>query len=250
MPKALKIIIKAKIIFILLSISIFTYAAEWEKLAPGIEYSDVSDNSIINIRHIHAFRIDLNNYKLQLSFAKNLHEEPAVAENFAEQNSALIAINGGFFDKAFHPLGLRVNDNKQLNPIKYISWWGVFYISKGRAFISNARSFNKNQPLDFAVQSGPRLIIENKIPSLKPGYAERSALGITKSGKVIILVTQNNPLTTTALANIMRSDPINCVNALNLDGGSSTQLYAKIKDFKLNVLGFSEVSDAILVKSI
>lgn len=248
MPKALKNIIKAKIIFVLLGISIFTYASDWEKLAPGIEYSDVSDNSIINIRHIHAFRIDLKNHKLQLSFAKNLHEEPAVVENYAEQNSALLAINGGFFDKAFHPLGLRISNNKQFNPIKYISWWGVFYISKNQAFISNARGFNKNQLIDFAVQSGPRLIIENKIPSLKPGYAERSALGITKSGKVIILVTQNNPLTTTDLAHLMQSKPLNCVNALNLDGGSSTQLYAKINDFKLNILGFSEVSDAILVK--
>lgn len=250
MPKALKNIIKTKIIFVLLGLSVFTYASEWEKLAPGIEYSDVSDNSIINIRHIHAFRIDLKTHKLQLSFAKNLHEEPAVAENYAVQNAALLAINGGFFDKSFHPLGLRISNNKQLNPIKYISWWGIFYISNSRAFISNSRSFNKNQPLDFAVQSGPRLIIDNKIPSLKPGYAERSALGITKNGKVIILVTQNTPLTTTALANLMQSEPLNCVNAINLDGGSSTQLFAKINDFKLNVLGFSEVSDAIIVKSI
>lgn len=247
MPKALKNIIKKQIIFVLLGVATSTNASGWQNISPGIEYQDIGDNTVINISHIHVFRIDLKNNKLSLALAKGLTNSPASAENFAKQNSALIAINGGFFDKNFQPLGLRINANKQFNPIKYISWWGVFYINKNKAFLSNARNFNKNQNIDFAIQSGPRLIIDNKIPSLKPGYAERSALGITTNNKVIILITQNNPLTTTELAKLMQAEPLNCNNALNLDGGSSSQLYANMNNFKLNVNGFSEVSDAILV---
>lgn len=250
MPKALKNIIKTQIIFVLFGITTHTNAGTWQNIAPGIEYRDINNKSIINISHIHVFRVDLKNNKLNLALAKNLQDTPAFAENFAKKNSAILAINGGFFDKSFRPLGLRINENKQFNPIKYISWWGVFYITNRKPFLSNARNFNKNQNIDFAIQSGPRLIIDNKIPSLKPGYAERSALGITKNNKVIILVTQNNPLTTTALAKLMHDNPLNCTNALNLDGGSSSQLYANINKFKVNVNGFSEVSDAVLVKSI
>ena len=109
-------------------------------------------------------------------------------------------------------------------------------------------NFKHNKNIDFAVQSGTRLIINGNIPSLKPGFAERSALGITKDGKIIILVTKNTPITTTYLANLMQDKPLNCVNAINLDGGSSSQLFANFDNLKINSLGFSEISDAILIQ--
>ena len=46
----------------------------------------------------------------------------------------------------------------------------------------------------------------------------------------------------------MLKDPISAVDALNLDGGSSTQLYVNAPMLKLDVHGFSMVPDAILVK--
>ena len=73
-------------------------------------------------------------------------------------------------------------------------------------------------------------------------------MGISPDGRVIILVTENAPMTTTALAELFRSPPLNCKEALNLDGGSSSQLYADIGSLQLNVHGFSNVSDAIVVK--
>lgn len=96
----------------------------------------------------------------------------------------------------------------------------------------------------------PRLLIRGNIPSLKAGVADRTALGITDEGKVIILVTTNAAMSTRQLAQIMRAPPLSCSDAINLDGGSSSQLYAKIDSFQLNVHGFSNVSDAIIVKKI
>jgi exopolysaccharide biosynthesis protein len=40
---------------------------------------------------------------------------------------------------------------------------------------------------------------------------------------------------------------LGCMNALNLDGGSSTQLYAKTQDFSLSIPSFSAVTDAVVV---
>lgn len=249
MPKALKNIIKFTLIFVLGCISIIKHANAWRSIAPGIEYQDINDKSIINLTntHIHAFKIDLNRNKLTLSFAKNLDKEPALVDNFAKKHSANIAINGGFFDKSYQPLGLRISNGKQYHAIKNISWWGVFYILNNKPHINPTSNFNTNQDISFAVQAGPRLIINGSIPKLKPGYAERTALGITKTGEVIILVTQNTPISTTELAKIMKNPPLKCENALNLDGGSSTQLFVNLSNFNLNVSGFSEVSDAILV---
>lgn len=249
MPKALKNIIKFMLIFVLSCMSILNQANAWHKIAPGIEYQDISNNTIINLTntHIHAFKIDLKHNKFDIALASNLNDQPAFVDNFAKKYSAVIAINGGFFDKSYHPLGLRISNNKQYNSIKNISWWGVFYIIHNKPQISQVNNFNKNQDISFAVQSGPRLIINNNIPKLKPGYAERTALGITKNGKVIIVVTQNTPITTTELAKLMQSAPLECENALNLDGGSSSQLFVNLLNFHLNVSGFSEISDAIIV---
>lgn len=226
------------------------FSQSFKSVDNGIEYIDIKDTILTPWSHIHVFKIDLNKKRLQSVSARQLSMTHASAAEFAHKNNALIAINAGFFDENYHPLGLRINDFKQYNKIKKISWWGIFYIINNKPYISSFKNFPGNRKVNFAIQSGPRLIIDGKIPSLKPGIAERSAIGITKNNEVILLVTENAPLTTTVLANIMKNPPINCQYALNLDGGSSTQIKANIDNLKFEVRGFSNVSDAIIVKDI
>lgn len=235
------------IISFIVPISSYAYG-QWQQLAPGIEYQDLEGGILTPWSHVHVFRVDLDKNKLALVTAKNLSLKNASADQFGEHSKALISINGGFFDHEFNPLGLRINNKKLQNPLKRISWWGIFYIKNNRPYISNIRNFNQNSDIDFAVQSGPRLLIKGTIPSLKVGSADRSALGVTPEGKVIILVSTNAPMSTYELAQMMKSPPLFCTDAINLDGGSSSQLYAHIDSFQLNVHGFSNVSDAIIVK--
>lgn len=223
-------------------------AQNWQKLASGIEYQDLEGGILTPWSHIYAFRIDLNKNKLALVTAKNLAMKNASADQFAQHSNALLSVNGGFFDPDFKPLGLRITNKKLKNPLKDISWWGVFYIKNNKPYISNPKHFYQDEQIDFAIQSGPRLLIRGKIPSLKQGIADRSALGITSQGKVIILVSTNAAMTTDELAHLLKAYPLNCTDAINLDGGSSSQLYAHINSFQLNVHGFSNVSDAIVVK--
>lgn len=220
----------------------------WSELAPGIEYQDLSGGILAPFSHIHVFRIDLTHNKLDLITAKKLSLKNASVNQFAEHSKALISINGGFFDREFKPLGLRINNQQLESPLKYISWWGVFYTKNHKAHITNAQGFNTDSNINFAVQSGPRLIVNGSIPSLKPGIADRTALGITADGKVIILVSTNSAMTTRELAKLLKKSPLSCRDAINLDGGSSSQLFAHINSFRLNVHGFSNVSDAIIVK--
>ncbi|WP_133129545.1 phosphodiester glycosidase family protein [Legionella yabuuchiae] len=233
---------------LLLFCSTGAFADDWREVAPGIEYRDLGERLLNPWAHIHVFRIDPKQNELDLVLASELSFQHASVDEFSEYSHALITLNGGFFDRKFHPLGLRVSGHGQQNPLKRISWWGIFYIKDGKPYIATHRQFPPIKTVDFALQSGPRLIIDGKIPSLKPGVAERSALGITADDKVIVLVTDNTPMSTTTLAQVMKSDPLNCVNALNLDGGSSSQLKANIDSFAVDVHGFSRVSDAIVIK--
>ncbi|ASQ45397.1 phosphodiester glycosidase family protein [Legionella clemsonensis] len=223
-------------------------AEGWRKLAPGIEYQDLDGNLLTPWSHIHAFRINLKENRLSVVTAADLSREHASVNEYAQHTNALITINGGFFDNDYKPLGLRIDNKRQTSPLKNISWWGIFFIKNQKAYLTNVYQFRSNNSVDFAIQSGPRLLINSRIPPLKPGRAERSALGITHDGRIIILVTDNLPLSTTELAQLMKAPPLNCQNALNLDGGSSSQLKAQLPSFQLEVHGFSNVSDAIIVK--
>lgn len=237
---------------ILMIVLVFNFAIaakDWRHIAPGIDYLDVGKGYVTPWSHIHAFKVDLKENRFSLVMANDLAKQYASADEYAQFSKALLTINGGFFDNHFHPLGLRIKNRKQVNALKKISWWGIFYIKNGQAHLSNVSHFNRDSQIDFAVQSGPRLLINGHIPPLKAGRDERTALGITPDGKVIVLITEHAALSTTELAQLMKAPPLNCLSALNLDGGNSTQLYAKLNNFHVNVHGFSKVSDAIIVKA-
>ncbi len=233
---------------ILLFLTTHVFASPWRELAPGIEYTDLNASLLVPWSHIHVFRVDLNKNKLDLVMANDLSLHNAPVDAFAHHSKALIAINGGFFDQNYHPLGLRIGNQHQHSPLKRISWWGIFSVKDHTPHISSLSQYTNNNQVEFAIQSGPRLLVKGKIPALRPGFAERSALGITPDNHVIILVTNNSPLTTTSLAELMNASPLNCVDAINLDGGSSSQLSANMGLFQINVHGFSNVSDAVVVK--
>ena len=85
-------------------------------------------------------------------------------------------------------------------------------------------------------------------PFVKGASVNGLILKNSKDGKVIVLVSTSSAMSTKELAEMMRSDPLSCTDAINLDGGSSSQVFAHIDSFLLNVHGFSNVSDAIIVK--
>ncbi|HCA89741.1 MAG: hypothetical protein CMF38_01610 [Legionellaceae bacterium] len=224
-----------------------TYA-NWQILRPGLSYQHLDLPYLSPWSYVHVFRINLKHHKIALLNAKEIGLKHASIEQFAQESQALITMNGGFFDKNAHPLGLRMMHHQQTNPFKLISWWGVFYLKNQQAVIQSARHFHADKTIELAIESGPRLIINGRIPPLKSQKAERSAIGITKDQQIILLITEHYPLSTTQLAHLLQKSPLNCENALNLDGGSSSQVYARIPPyFKLNVYGFSRVSDALLI---
>jgi len=237
--------------FSILSGLAFATPTHWRTLEPGLEYAQVYQTPGFPLGAIHAFKINLQKFQLKLAFTRNYARPLILVKDLVQTQKALLGINGGFFSPNLIPLGLRIQDGKQVSKLKTTSWWGVFYIKNNRPYIVSQRSFKKSRRISFAVQSGPRLVINGRIPSLKPGWSFRSALGITKGGDVIIAITDHLPITTKMFAEILKRSQkqggLNCINALNLDGGSSSQLYADIGGFHLDIPSLAPVSDAILV---
>jgi uncharacterized protein YigE (DUF2233 family) len=252
MPQPKIGVIMRLFIFCLLLITTITSnaATVWQNLAPGIDYTSISLNEPMH-GAVHAFRIDPTQYSLSLANARDYGMGTSNVGMLALRSQALVAINGGFFDPLHNPLGLRVQNGKQLNPIRPISWWGIFSMHNHRATITAQKYFAENTPADFAIQSGPRLVVNGNIPKLKDNYDARSALAIDRQGNVIIAITENAAITTSQFARILQAstsaDGLNCYNALNLDGGNSSQLFAQVGKFNLLIPSFNNVVDAVVV---
>lgn len=224
----------------------------WQELAPGLEYTAIPLSSPGNRGKLHAFKVDPNIYRFDVVMARDHQRAAGSVRSLANASHAWIAVNGGFFTPQLKPLGLRMDQGVIRSALKKISWWGIFYVQGNQAKIVPQWQFKLTRQIDFAVQAGPRLLINRQIPKLKDGLAERTALGITDQGEVVVVVTEKTLISTEDLAKILRKSNseggLSCRNALNLDGGSSSQLFAKFKRFYLNVPNFSPVTDIVTIR--
>lgn len=237
-----------------LAINCHAKPLQWQNIAPGMDYTMIHLTSMGSRGKLHAFKVDLNNYRFDVVLARDYQRAASSVRNLGTEANAWLSINGGFFTPDLQPLGLRMDQGVIRNSLKKISWWGIFYIKDGKAFIVPQSQFKLNRQIDFAVQAGPRLLVNRQIPKLKEGLAERTALGITDDGKVMVVVTEHASISTEDLAKLFKKPEskggLGCRHALNLDGGSSSQLFAKMNKFYLNVPNFSPVTDIIAVRPI
>jgi len=226
-------------------------AYTWTRLADGIDYATYSfaigekDRSTI-----HAFKIDPAKLKLRVAVAAD-EVAGATAKELAKRDRAMLVINGGFFTPEHKSIGLIVNEGKKLNPLHRTSWWSVFQIEGGKPSIVRPSSYKGGSGVEMAIQCGPRLTVDGSTPKLKESVSKRSAIGIARDGKVVVMITEGSGISMKELARRMGGSPfqggLGCPNSMALDGGSSSQLYAKIGKFELSIGGLTKVTNGIAV---
>lgn len=226
----------------------------WVSLRPGLEYSNLklSVDDLGNAT-VHTFRIDPQLFSFRVAQAASNQKLGAGVDELAKNNAALLAVNGGFFTEEHRSIGLLMSQGKILNRLHNTSWWSIFTLSKtneARIFSPRLYAENDNQ-LDFAVQAGPRLVINGEIPEFRDRYADRTALGITPDGKLLLVVTEGSGLLLQQLAEIFvqeeRRGGLGCLEAMALDGGSSTQLYTNLPNFSVQVTSAATVANALII---
>jgi exopolysaccharide biosynthesis protein len=143
----------------------------------------------------------------------------------------IAAINGTFFNpRTKHPVGDIVIEGTHVNKGKLRT---AFIVQGPFAVITTipvATDFTGK--VENLLACGPRLLTDGRItvyPAAE-GFrdrrlfrpARRSAIGVTRNGKVIMAVIVT-PVTLTKAAKIMQA--LGCIDAMNLDGGGSSALY-------------------------
>jgi uncharacterized protein YigE (DUF2233 family) len=159
----------------------------------------------------------------------------------------LFATNAGMFDSNLKPVGLYVEQGRELvhantKPGKgnfHMKPNGIFYISAGNAAVAETQAFLKQRPqADLATQSGPMLVMDGRLhPRFKRGSTSlklRTGVGVRADSKVIFAISQE-AVSFDSFARLFR-DGQKCPNALFLDGGSASSLYAPTLNLSGNVL--------------
>ena len=143
-------------------------------------------------------------------------------------------------------MGLRVSQKKQISRLRR-SDWGVFWIKNGRAHIVHTRDFSSKIRPEEALQCGPRLVVAGRTTQLKPQSSRRSGVGIDARGRVVLAMA-DDWLSLRDWAQVWsQSDGLGCRDALNLDGGPSTQIAFRAKSEE-SVSGGWPVPDAIVIR--
>src|SRR5262249_46870070 len=205
----------------------FTLAKDtlpWKILVPGLqEASWVGKDGQGNSLTLELYKIDPKQFRLQVVQARDLGQEKITAKEIVSKTGGLVAVNAGFFDPLFKPLGLIVKDGNILNPVRSVSWWGVFSVDKNTGpQVSRAEVFQARPSVEMAIQAGPRLLDDGKPLPLKRNDSQKTFIGITPENEIILGATDICALDATDLAGILLKE-LQLKEALNLDGGSSTQ---------------------------
>jgi exopolysaccharide biosynthesis protein len=196
--------------------------------------------------------------QLDVALAKNELGKVEDLSSIAKRNKAILAINGTFFDAYTKesyktPYGYIVQNGERKN---YGDNRSIFTFDNN--LLSNVihedefRDRMEDHQIDGAIQAGPRLVVNGKVsldvknegfkdPKILTGGGARSALGITKDHKLILITTGG--ATIPQLAEIMKQ--AGAYQAMNLDGGASSGLYYNGK--YLTSPG-RQISNAIIVK--
>lgn len=227
----------------------------WQPLAPGLAYTLLNPSSYFPEGRIHAFQIDPDHFYFKLRQLNGEGTSSAQFHQLMQSEKAVIAVNSGFFYKKLfklEPIGLRISQGKSGHLFKPIRWWGIFFMKQQKAYILPSQEYPGNKGIDFAIQAGP-ILLSQQSPLKKwgPSMEPRTVLGIDKTGHIILGVTENVLLSLSELSHLLQKPTseggLGCVSAINLDGGSSTQLYAQVGNFHLDVPSNNHVAEAILV---
>lgn len=181
-------------------------------------------------------------------FWKSIDGEPY--RNFSKVSDAVtaqgktlsFALNAGMYQLNFTPMGLYIENGQELvsadtkapqrgsGPIPnfYKNPNGVFYFDSNSAGIVSTDRFLKRRPhVLFATQSGPMLVIDNKLNLIlirgSTDRTRRSGVGICSDDSIRFAISED-AVNFYDFASLFRNG-LKCPNALFLDGGGGVGFY-------------------------
>ncbi|WP_133772000.1 phosphodiester glycosidase family protein [Enterovirga rhinocerotis] len=161
-----------------------------------------------------------------------------------------MAMNAGMYHENLAPVGLFIQDGRELQRLNrargpgnfHLKPNGVFFVEGSRAGVLETDAYVKRRPkATLATQSGPMLVIDGRIhPRFSdegPSKKYRNGVGVS-DGRSAVFAISDEPVSFGAFARLFR-DELGCRNALFLDGSVSSLHAADLNrtDISLKPIG-------------
>jgi uncharacterized protein YigE (DUF2233 family) len=214
----------------------------WQKIDEGLEYKSVRVDGLPyqTLMKLTILRIGWEQFQVRILDSRDHGVGRMEIKALTRKAQALAGINGGFFLPGYRPLGLLIVDGKEANPLRKADW-GIFLVQDNLPRIIHTTEYQNGRNISQALQVGPRLVVNGRELQMKKQIARRTALGLTLKNQVILLTTEDTDVYAQDLAHIFHLSEarggLECRDAMALDGGPSTQMYAEYKDLKIDIPG-------------
>ena len=219
----------------------------WEPVQPGLERRVVqllAENGR-PAEQLTLLRIDPAVFAFRIGYSPG---QPKTLAAWQAETGALIVVNGGFFTEQYLATGLIVVDG-QPGGRSYVGFGGMVTVGEGGVEVRSLRErpYQSSETFDYALQAFPMLVLNGAAAYQNPDLdrARRTVVGVAEDGRLLLILASRGSFTLAEFSSYLASADFGLVNALNLDGGSSTGLV--LADSPESIPAFISVPSVILV---
>lgn len=227
-------------------------AQPFTKVKPGVEYRAAR----LGGATVHQLRFQPDKARLRLLLAKDHGEQAMLVGNMAQKAGVFFAVNASYFDAKLSPLGYLQRGKQVVVPQFQTggAFGGLFLLSGGKARVVRPQDFTRGAH-QLALQCGPRLVVQGRpidgIHATEPGA--RTGIAVDRQGRICLYACSGRPGLDLAklpalLLKKVSQGGLEAFYALNLDGGTSTQLWMVTDKIKASLPSLARVPVALGVE--
>jgi uncharacterized protein YigE (DUF2233 family) len=208
-----------------------TPECHWQSVKSDLDAAETSISfGMLSSARLYLYRSQLRAYTVEVIRAQRFGLRKASVQELCKLAKASVCINASFFDEQSRPLGLIIEKGALIQKVQRGGslLTGIFQLSRDDVSIISRDQFQQTKIFE-AIQAGPRLLSQGTpVAGLKEEdvSGRRSGVCIDQKKRVIFYAV-SAPLFGISIREVQQrllQPDIGCVDALNLDGGSSTQL--------------------------
>jgi exopolysaccharide biosynthesis protein len=222
----------------------------WKQAIPGVEVrNEIWKSSDGASDTVSIVRFNLQYVKLSVAYQP---DQPLSMEDWMQKEHATALINGGYFDGQDNATALVIS-NGQAFGTSYDGFGGMLDVdAKGHVQVRSLHEqpYTPSEGLTQATQCTPMLLLNGKRTQFNADNkaSPRSVVAMDKQGRLLFIVSPGAEFTLDDLAALLAKSDLELVNALNLDGGSSTGLYLNAGSQKITIDSYVNLPLVVVVK--
>lgn len=222
----------------------------WQALQPGLEYRELRVKVEERSDRLRLARVDPARVQLRVLYDPN---QPRQVSAWLNSTSALLVVNGNYFDPQYQALGLIISEGVTAGRV-YEGFGGTLAIGedsmKVRANV--VEPYRSDEALRYALQNFPMLVLPggraNDQIDDNQQRAPRTAVAQDRSGRLVFVVSPLTLFTLTEFGQWLAASDLDLDVALNLDGGTSSGLLVRGPDRIVGVDSWVNVPSVIVAE--